>query len=233
MSMHLNQVVKSPKPFITITKGCSKFSHKIKEALNINSKKIELKFENNTITLNEHKIVSKLKSQIEKVTLLKEFKKGEKKIQINSTINRAIDETRAKLSDKLDKTKVSLTSNDKKEIFHRVARKYGIPESDIDTNASQLFIKQLLPQHTQIKQAITHYLSLKKEQSNENSAAVTKYVIDTVNARIQEIFFPDINFKKVKDCANSEAMALLENKLNQANDEIVTLYFSIGKKTAV
>lgn len=233
MSMHLNQVVKSPKPFITITKGCSKFSHKIKEALNINSKKIELKFENNTITLNEHKIVSKLKSQIEKVTLLKEFKKGEKKIQINSTINIAIDETRAKLSDKLDKTKVSLTSNDKKEIFHRVARKCGIPESDIDTNASQLFIKQLLPQHTQIKQAITHYLSLKKEQSNENSAAVTKYVIDTVNARIQEIFFPDINFKKVKDCANSEAVALLENKLNQANDEIVTLYFSIGKKTAV
>ncbi|EJD6042747.1 hypothetical protein NQ837_001033 [Providencia rettgeri] len=81
MSMHLNQVVKSPKPFITITKGCSKFSHKIKEALNINSKKIELKFENNTITLNEHKIVSKLKSQIEKVTLLKEFKKGEKKFK--------------------------------------------------------------------------------------------------------------------------------------------------------
>lgn len=223
MSVHLNQTVKSPKPFITIAKGCSKFSYKIKEALNINIKKIELKFEDNTTTLNENKIVRKLKFEIKKSVPLKEFKESEKKIQINSTINRAIDKTRAELSDKLNKTKVSLTSNDKKEIFHHVAKKCGISESDIDMNASQQFIKHILPQQNQIKKAIKHYLSLKKEQTNKNNAAVTKYVIDTVNARVQEIFFPDINFQEIKDCAKSEAKTLLENKLNQANNEIVTL----------
>ncbi|WP_272678807.1 hypothetical protein [Providencia sp. PROV137] len=230
MSVHLNQVIKSPKPFITITKGCSKFSHKIKEALNINSKKIELKFEGNTITLNESKIVRKLKSQIETADKLEKFKISEKKIQIGSTINRAIDETREELSDKLNKTKVSLTSSDKKEIFHRVAKKCGISESDIDTNSSQQFIKHLLSQQKQIQKVITHDLFLNKEQPNGDNAAVTKYVIGTLNARVQEIFFPDINFKKIKDCAESETKELLENKLNQANNEIVTLYFSIEKK---
>lgn len=234
MSLYVNTVAKTPFPTSSFVKICNKFSKLIK---NINNQYIELYLNQKSINLDKHRLLNNLQHQIATVVDNDTFKQNEKPIQISSTINASIDKIQARFLTNPKKNQAIIESDDRKAIFKHVATFCHLQDSDIDINASQQFIKQLLQDDPKVKEAI-QFLKLKAKnldinKINTDSAVTTKYVVDTLNNKLCEDFFPTVDFDEIQKIAEQKTLSILEEKLHHSKYQNAVSYSLAGKETAV
>lgn len=237
MSLYVTPIVKKNLPFSHIIKIYSKFSESIKSTKNNNSNYIELSFNRKHVKLNKTKLINELTKEISTICDKKTFKQSEREIQISSTINATIDEIQAAYFACPKKKHIAINSNNRDAIFEHVKKDCSLQASDVKTNASQRFIKQLLQNNAKVKDAIQNLKAttnnLDIEKNNADSKATTKYVIDTLNDAVCSDFFPDINFDKIRESATQKTRAELENKHYRALCQSIDSYRIMAEGTAV
>lgn len=234
MSLYVNTVAKTPFPTSSFVKICNKFSKLMK---NINNQYIELYLNQKSINLDKHRLLNNLQHKIAKVADNDAFKQSEKTIQISSTINATIDKVQADFLINPNKNQSVIKSDDKKAIFKHVTTFCHLQDSDIDINASQQFIKQLLQDDPKVKEAI-QYLKLKAKsldinKINTDSAATTKYVVEMLNDTVCKDFYPDIDFGKIRESAAQSTRHILEKKLSEYHCKKIGSYILATEGTAV
>ncbi|EPL6455203.1 MULTISPECIES: hypothetical protein [Providencia] len=225
MSLYVNIVVKKTFSLSELIKKCSKFHHLIRNIKNTNIPCIKLNFNHKHIELDKHNLLNNLKESISARTNYETFEVGEKTLQISSRINSVIDEIQAIYLATSKKNQAVIDSKDKLTLFNNIQSDCGLQESDIQIDAAQPFLKQLLQNDQKVKEAI-QYLKLNTKNMdlnkiNADSKATTKYVIEVLNDAVCKNFYPNIDFGKIRESAAKNTRSILEKKHCQRIDSYI------------